>query len=98
MSVSTILFTSYSFGAEVENYRSITKLAAEASQRGYFRVEEQLNVSCKYNVIYFDLNTDVGKAQLSLLMTAKIAGKEITTLAYNVAADTTCTLSTVEIE
>jgi len=85
-------------GAETEYSKTVAKLAVEANDKGYLRVEEPLNVACKYNVIYFHLNTESGKAQYSMLLAAKMSNTYISTLAYNFNSDTTCTLLTVEIE
>jgi len=65
-----------------QNELTITATGAQAPSGGYFRIAENLLVNCKYNVIYFDISSDFGKAAYSTLLAAKASGKKLSRISY----------------
>ncbi len=59
-------------------------------------LNETLQTSCKWNVIYFDITTEVGKSAYSLALSAKISGTPLSRLSYEKSGEY-CFLTFIEI-
>lgn len=90
-------FTLQAYGAQTDTNRTITKLAVQNDDRGYFRAVEGFTLGCKYSVVYFDVATPSGKGYLSLLMAAKMASKAVS-ITYDIDVSNVCTITHVTIE
>ncbi|KMM77609.1 hypothetical protein ACP93_00225 [Xanthomonas sp. NCPPB 1128] len=63
----------------------------------YFSLKDALSVSCKFDIIYFSLSDDFGKAAYANILAAQTAGKKLSRLEYAQSAPgEVCTLSLVE--
>lgn len=85
------------FATTVDRSLTISNIGAE-TDRVYFRVSEQFSGQCLYDVVYLNILSTSGRAQLSVLLTAKALGKKLSILGYNKDTQGFCWASTVELE
>ncbi len=90
------LFSANSFAAQTDENRAITTISSQSDDKGYFRTVEGFSLSCKYNVVYFDLANPSGQGYMSLLLAAKMSGKRIT-ITYEQGVDEKCSVSHVTV-
>lgn len=72
-----------------------------ASNTAHFSVKEQLNLTCKWNVIYIDLDSPPGAAAYSMILSAHASGKKMRRLIYaqnNPSDPDLCFATLIEIE
>lgn len=85
--------------ADVYDYNiTINRIAADNGDKAYIRPVEQLSHACASNVIFFDLASTSGKAYLTLITSAKMAGKKLAVVTYSVNASSQCWLTSLEME
>ena len=53
--------------------------------------------NCLYNIVYFDITTDAGKAYLSVALTAKATNTPLSRVGYSMASTGICTATLVEL-
>lgn len=78
--------------ADVESMRTVADIGINEGSNYYMTIVEGVNPKCQYGVIFF-----ADKASLSVLLTAKLAGRRIKTLNYDTTT-TTCKLLGFVIE
>ena len=91
------LFSIQSFAIQTDENRTITRVAVEPSDRGYIKVSEGLTLSCKYNVVYFDVASSSGKGYLSVILAARMADVKVA-ITYDIDTSNNCSLSTIAID
>lgn len=94
--LATFFLSTYCFAAQTDENRTLTIIASEPGDKGYFRTVEGFTLSCRYNVVYFDLASPSGQGYMSLLLAAKMSEKKIT-ITYERKADETCAVTHVTI-
>lgn len=78
--------------------RTIGHLGVQGSN-AYFDVKEGFTLNCEWGMVYMDITTDPGKAAYAELLAAKLAGKQLSRVAYTQASSGgMCTLALVEIQ
>ncbi len=77
---------------------TITELGSSStsSQLAYFYTAQGFSTSCAYNVMYIDLSTSGGQAELAELITAKSTGATLTRVDYTQHSDGSCYAYLVE--
>lgn len=58
----------------------------------------EIFVGCLFNIVYIDLGTVAGRAQLALAMSAKVSGQAITRVDYTIDAGGKCFASGLHVE
>lgn len=66
------------------------------STAGFFT--KQGMTPCLYGIMYIALTTEAGRAQLSLITTAKAAKQDIVRIDYSIDANQVCRLNSLDIE
>lgn len=94
--LSLCVFADVNASPTIENAKTISTIGAEAGH-AYFRVVEPLSVACQYGVIYIDTSTSTGRAQLSLLISARALSQKLSVLAYSQDSTGLCWVSTLEM-
>jgi len=85
--------------ADVYDYNiTINRIAADNGDKAFIRPLEQLSHACVSNVIFFDLTSASGKAYLTLITSAKMAGKKLAVVTYSVNTSNQCWLTSLEME
>jgi len=70
----------------------------DSSVTGNFTMVDKLLVNCPNEKIYFNINTDVGKAMYSTILTAKTSKKKLSQIDYSFSPGRrACLLRYVEI-
>ena len=81
-----LLFFSVNLFAETQSNVTIRSIGistnVDSSITGNFTIVDKLSVSCPYEKIYFNINTDVGKAMYSTILTAKTTEKKLAQIDY----------------
>jgi len=54
----------------------------DSSVTGNFTVVDKLSINCPYERIHFNINSDVGKAMYSTILTAKTTEKKLSKIDY----------------
>ncbi len=95
-----VLFTLISINTyAVIDTDKIVKIIGVQGDNGHFWVENNFAEPCKYNVMYFRIDTDFGKIAYSTLLTAKASQSKLRRISYTIDSSTQiCTLGLVEIE
>jgi len=57
-----------------------------------------LSGQCLYNVVFIDTKINAGRIQLSVLLTAKSMGRNLSLLEYTKDAEGLCWVNTIELE
>lgn len=79
-----------------ESGKTIAYVGVDAGGYGYIHFTTPLTGSCAYDVVYAPSNTDVGRAQFALAMTARTSGTIISRVDYtNIGG--TCYLSVIQM-
>jgi hypothetical protein len=93
-------FTSGSVALATEDHNlTITDVGSSSSgssQLAYFCTAQALSVNCLYNVLYIDLSTSGGQAELAEVLTAKSTGATLTKVDYTQNPDGSCYAYLVE--
>ena len=92
-----LILSTQALATQVDDNKTVTNIAVTAGNAGYFKTAETFTLPCKYNVVYFDINSPSGKGYLSVLLSAKMSGKKLSLIVYEQDANNICTLLTVEI-
>ena len=83
-----------------ETGKLVDRLGVQGVQGGataYFSVKEALSTTCKFDIVYFNLGDEFGKAAYASLLAAQTSGKTLSRFDYTQSAPgETCTLSLVE--
>ncbi|WP_232757324.1 hypothetical protein [Xanthomonas sp. SHU 199] len=86
--------------AVTETDKSVDRLGVQGVQGGttaYFSVKDALSTTCKFDIVYFNLGDEFGKAAYANLLAAQTSGKKLSRFEYwQSAPGETCTLSLVE--
>jgi hypothetical protein len=83
-----VLIASPSF-AETERNKTVGGVGAQQNI-SYVWFEEDLNLNCRYNIVYIENDSNFGKMAYSTLLTAKSANKKIVRIDYYQKDDLTC--------
>jgi hypothetical protein len=94
-----ILFSisSASMADQLVNTYHIKRIFAEGASTAGFYTTEGLP-ECKWGIMYISLGNEVGKAQLSIALTAKTANQTIKRLDFTVDAAGVCRLTGMHME
>jgi hypothetical protein len=85
-------------GTTLNETRTVKRLFSEGTKTGGFYTVEGLP-QCLYQIMYINLETDAGKAQFSLLLSAKAASQKIVRIDYSVhPTNGHCDLSGIHVE
>ena len=78
------LFHALGASAATQNFVTIDIVGVNTTPggNGYLAIEETLAITCKFNLIYIQLDSEGGRAGYSTLLAAKMAGKEIQRIDY----------------
>jgi hypothetical protein len=94
---ATLLTASVASAVQNLQVHTIKTIFAEGyGQAGFYTVGGL--TQCLYQVMYIDLNSESGKAQLSLAISAKAANQKIVRMDYVVAPEGQCKLQGMHIE
>lgn len=81
-----LLFASANLVAETQSNVTIRSIGistnVDSSITGNFTVVDKLTTNCPYEKIHFNINTDVGKAMYSTILTAKTTKKTLSQIDY----------------
>ena len=98
--LSLIAFYCAPAAAVTETDKLVDRLGVQGVQGGataYFSVKEALSTTCKFDIVYFNLGDEFGKAAYASLLAAQTAGKKLSRIEYSQSAPgEACTLSLVE--
>ena len=84
------MVTNITFGVEIARDLTVTNVAVEVNDKGYFKIDPPIQV-CAYSVIYYSLSTESGKGHYSALLAAKKAKKaknKLSLIAYDIDQST----------
>jgi hypothetical protein len=102
--VRLILFVGALFAANLSGPANATsELSKTIDHMGvqftnlYVRFTTPFTQSCSYGNLYLDITTDKGKAILSVLLTARAAGIQLSRVDYTMDGNGLCTIDLVEI-
>ncbi len=82
--------------SEEDYNKTVTDIGIQKENTAYFKVSEGWKINCSYGVMYFENNTDFGKAALSVLLTAKSTGKKLARIVYSQSSSGACQMSLVQ--
>lgn len=95
--LSLIAFYCAPAAAVTETDKAVDRLGVQGGGTAYFSVKDAFSASCKFDIVYFTLNDEFGKAAYASLLAAQTAGKKLSRFDYTQSAPgETCTLSLVE--
>jgi hypothetical protein len=83
-------------GATIEYTKTIDHMGVQFTNL-YVHFTTAFSVSCLYGNLYLDITTDKGKAILSVLLTARAAGIQLSRVDYTMDGNGVCTIDLVEI-
>ena len=94
-----LLFSSViASAATLNETRTVKRIFSEGTKTGGFYTVEGLP-QCLYQIMYINLETDAGKAQFSMLLSAKAANQKIVRIDYSVhSTNGQCNLSGIHVE
>ncbi|MCW0403606.1 hypothetical protein NG831_13380 [Xanthomonas sacchari] len=82
--------------AVTETDKSVDRLGVQGGT-AYFSIKDPFSTNCKFDVVYFSIGDDFGKAAYASLLAAQTSGKKLSRFDYAQSAPgETCTLSLVE--
>lgn len=90
-------FSSSSIADQLLNTYHVKRIFAESSTIAGFYAAEGLT-ECKWGIMYIDLSKEAGKAQFSIVLTAKTVNQTITRMDYTVNTDGACSLTGIHLE
>jgi hypothetical protein len=82
--------------ATTQNFVTIDRVGVQFTNL-YVRFTTSLTLSCNWGALYLDITTDKGKAILSVLLTARAAGIQLSRVDYTMDGSGLCTIDLVEI-
>lgn len=82
--------------ATTQNFVTIDRVGVQFTNL-YVRFTTALTLSCNWGALYLDITTDKGKAILSVLLTARAAGIQLSRVDYAMDGSGLCTIDLVEI-
>lgn len=83
--------------AIIDNNRTISRVGVQNSNSSaYVQFTVAPSATCSFNTLYIAVNTDAGRANYALLLTAQATGQPIVRVDYTVTG-TTCTINLIEI-
>lgn len=93
-----LLFWGKSVFASEDVGKLVTHIGISGNN-AHFYVEGNFSEECKYNVVYFPVDTDSGKIAYSTILAAKTTQSKLRRITYSIDPSTQiCTLRLVEIE
>jgi hypothetical protein len=82
--------------------RTVDRLGTQAGGASghvaYISALEGWSGSCAFGVVYLDLNTVWGRAAYASALAAKLAGKRLSRVTYDVGSGFTCTATLIEVQ
>lgn len=85
------------FADSLSEPRTVKRVFSEGIASAGFMSTEGFS-QCLYGIMYLDLGKDSGKAQFSMLLSAKASGQKIVRIDYSVDGIGKCNLSGLHIE
>ncbi len=85
------------FADQTLETKSIGQVFSEGSSTAGFYTVEGLP-QCKYQIMYIDLSDEAGKAQFSMVLSAKAAGQKVVRMDYNLGPDNRCDLTGLHVK
>lgn len=66
-----------------EDYnRQVAATGVQSGNMGYVRLNPVPSDTCLYDAVYIDLSNDAGKAEFSVILTARVAGTTLAKISY----------------
>ncbi|WP_369933118.1 hypothetical protein [Xanthomonas tesorieronis] len=94
--LSLLAFYCAPAAAVTETDKLVDRVGVQSSTV-YFSIKDNLSVNCRFDIVYFSLSDDFGKAAYANILAAQTAGKKLSRFEYwQSAPGETCTLSLVE--
>lgn len=93
----TIFFSTTLFAEQLSEVRTPNIIFAEGGNVAGFNTKEGLS-QCLYQVMYIDLSNEAGKAQLSMVLSAKAAGQKIVRITYYIDTKGMCRVKGLQIQ
>jgi len=97
LSIFLSVCVSASYADTLTDVKTVKRVFSEgASTAGFFSAEGI--PQCLYGIMYIDLSKDSGKAQFSMLLSAKAANQKVVRMDYTLGVNGQCNMTGLHVE
>ena len=97
LAIMLSIYSAVTFADSLNEPRTVKRIFSEGIASAGFVSNEGMT-QCLYGIMYLDLSKESGKAQFSMLLTAKASGQKVVRIDYSTDAIGKCNLSGLHIE